>query len=85
MPSRRTKSRYRRIVVDRSTALLSRIFRLPSTSTVTFLLGIGASIWVIVGYAGLKIKENALRAAGERRRNDRYVAYAGLLRCPLVT
>ncbi|KAJ9112441.1 hypothetical protein QFC20_002229 [Naganishia adeliensis] len=71
MPSRRTKSRYRRIVVDRSTALLSRIFRLPSTSTVTFLLGIGASIWVIVGYAGLKIKENALRAASERRRNDR--------------
>lgn len=84
MPSRRTKSRYRRIVVDRSTALLSRIFRLPSTSTVTFLLGIGASIWVIVGYAGLKIKENALRAASERRRNDRYVAYAGLMRCLLV-
>lgn len=73
MPARTTKLRYRRIVADRATRALSRIFRLPSTSTVTFLLGLGASIWIIVGYAGLKIKENALRSANERRRNDRYV------------
>lgn len=73
MPARTTKSRYRRIVADRATRVLSRIFRLPSTSTVTFLLGLGASIWIIIGYAGLKIKENTLRSANERRRNDRYV------------
>lgn len=72
MPTRTTKSRYRRIILDRTTGALSRIFRLPSTSTITFLLGLGAWIWVVIGYAGLKIKENALRSANERRRNDRY-------------
>ncbi|KAJ9109867.1 hypothetical protein QFC19_001846 [Naganishia cerealis] len=71
MPARTAKSRYRRIVADRSTAFIARIVRLPSVSSITFLLGLGASIWVIVGYFGLKMKENALRAAGERRKNDR--------------
>ncbi|KAJ9106286.1 hypothetical protein QFC21_001431 [Naganishia friedmannii] len=71
MPARTTTSRYRRIAAERSTALLARVVRLPSVSSITFLLGLGASIWVMVGYFGLKIKENALRAASERRKNDR--------------
>ncbi|KAJ9124291.1 hypothetical protein QFC22_001091 [Naganishia vaughanmartiniae] len=71
MPARNIKSRYRRIVADRSTAFVTRLVRLPSVSSITFLLGLGASIWVMVGYFGLKMKENALRVAGERRKNDR--------------
>lgn len=73
MPVRNTKSRYRRIVAERSTAFVARLVRLPSVSSITFLLGLGASIWVTIGYFGLKMKENALRVAAERRKNERYV------------